>query len=100
LYRGSKFVRRNKVAVTAAAFVALALLGGVIVTNQQARRAEAEARKALAVKDFLKSIFSAADPGNAQGKEITARQLIDNGSGRSRASTRRRWRRCFGTSGA
>lgn len=82
LYRSTKFVRRNKVALTAAALVFLTLVGGIIAIRQQARRAEGEARKAVAVKDFLKSLFSAADPFQAQGKEPTARQLLDDGARR------------------
>jgi eukaryotic-like serine/threonine-protein kinase len=38
--------------------------------------------KAEAVKDFLKSLFSAASPEQAQGKERTARQLLEDGAGR------------------
>jgi len=40
-YRASKFVQRNKVGVAAAAVVLLSLLGGIITTVWQARRAEA-----------------------------------------------------------
>ena len=39
-YRSSKFVRRNRVAVTAAALLACALAGGVATTVFQARRAQ------------------------------------------------------------
>ena len=39
-YRTSKFVRRNKVGVAAAALVALALVAGMITTTWEARRAD------------------------------------------------------------
>ena len=39
-YRTSKFVRRNKVGVAAAAFVALALVAGLVATTWEARRAD------------------------------------------------------------
>jgi len=49
-YRGSKFVRRNRVAVTAGALVALALVGGTVATAWQAREARAQARLAQAAQ--------------------------------------------------
>ncbi len=82
LYRSTKFIRRNKVGLAAAALVFLTLVGGVIAVKREARRAEGEARKAVAVKDFLKSLFSAADRTQAQGKERTARELLDDGARR------------------
>jgi len=81
-YRGLKFLRRHRVGAAAAALVFLALIGGLIATSWQARRAEHEARKAETVKNFLKSLFSASDPALAQGKERTATQLLDEGARR------------------
>ncbi len=81
-YRGAKFVRRHRVGVAAAALIFLSLFAGLVGTTAQARRASREARKAAAVKDFLKSLFSASDPAQAQGKERTARQLLENGARR------------------
>lgn len=45
-YRAGKFVRRQKVAVAAAAIVALTLLAGIIATTWQARVASAERARA------------------------------------------------------
>ncbi|HJU55464.1 MAG TPA: serine/threonine-protein kinase, partial [Pyrinomonadaceae bacterium] len=45
-YRAGKFIRRNKVGVIAAAFVLLSLVGGIIATVWQARRAEANQARA------------------------------------------------------
>lgn len=45
-YRGTKFVRRNRVAVTAGVLVAAALVGGAITTAWQAREARVQARLA------------------------------------------------------
>jgi serine/threonine protein kinase len=81
-YRGVKFLRRHRVGVAAAALVFLSLIAGLAGTAVQARRATREARKASAVKDFLKSLFSASDPAQAQGKERTAKQLLDDGARR------------------
>jgi len=45
-YRMSKFVRRNRLAVAAAALVALSLLGGIVATTREARIARAERARA------------------------------------------------------
>ena len=39
-YRSAKFIRRHRVGVAAAAIVLLSLVGGIVATNWQARRAE------------------------------------------------------------
>ena len=50
-YRARKFVRRNKIGVAAATAIALALLGGIIATTWQARRATEQARVAAQERD-------------------------------------------------
>ena len=45
-YRAGKFIRRNKVGVAAAVVVLLSLVGGIIATAWQARRAEANQARA------------------------------------------------------
>jgi serine/threonine-protein kinase len=81
-YRASKFVRRHRLAAAAGAVVLLSLLAGLVGTTWQARRAAREARKAEAVKDFMKSLFAASDPSQAQGRERTARELLEDGARR------------------
>lgn len=81
-YRASKFLRRHRLAVGAVVLVLISLTGGLVGTTSQARRAEREVRKAEAVKDFLKSLLAASDPSQAQGRERTARQLLDDGAHR------------------
>ncbi len=46
IYRASKFARRHRVAVVAAALVLMSLLGGIIATTLAARRARAERARA------------------------------------------------------
>lgn len=48
VYRTSKFVRRNKLAVAAAALVLFSLLGGIVTTTRAARIAETERARAEA----------------------------------------------------
>jgi len=75
-YRATKFVRRHKAGAAAVVLVALALVGGIVATAWQARRATAQARiaaeqrdrarieaaKAERINAFLQSIFASADP--------------------------------------
>ncbi len=81
-YRASKFVRRHRLGAAAAALILLTLAGGLVATTWQARRAEREVLKADAVKDFLKSLFAASAPSEAQGATRTARELLDDGARR------------------
>ncbi len=75
-YRAEKFIKRNKLGVTAAALVLMSLIGGIIATGWQARvareqarvateqrdRAQRESVKAERINSFLQSIISYADP--------------------------------------
>lgn len=81
-YRTSKFVRRNRVAVAAAALVLLAMIAGLIVSlweAQSARRqrdiAQREKGRAQQVNDFLQSILSAASP-EEKGKDATVAEVL------------------------
>ena len=85
-YRLRKFVRRRRVAVTAAAIVVAALAGYVGLAVQHAadmrvaaQRAELEAGKAREVADFLVGLFEANDPDLAQGDQVTGRELLERG---------------------
>ncbi len=89
LYRFSKFVCRNKLAVTAAALLIVSLAGGVIVSLMQAQRAErerdraqAETEKAQQVISVLKEMFSSADRFRTTKKDITVADVLENASAR------------------
>ena len=85
-YRSLKFVRRHAAAsvVVALAF-ALTTVYAVGVTLQarelarQRERAELEARKAREVERFVIDLFEVSDPARAQGREVTARELLERG---------------------
>jgi eukaryotic-like serine/threonine-protein kinase len=81
-YRTAKFIRRHRLALTAAAAVLLSLLAGLTVAVEQARRARQEARKASEVRDFLVKVFEEADPRASRGEAVTARDLLDRGVAR------------------
>jgi tetratricopeptide (TPR) repeat protein len=89
-YRAAKFLRRNRLGVSAAAVIFGLVLGLAATATLQARRiarerevaeqqrarAERERDKAQRVAEFMAKLFEKA--GNTQG--ITARQLLDQGA--------------------
>lgn len=94
-YRTVKFARRHAVSVAAAAGVAVALAVATAVSlheahrahhaardaRTQARVAQAEARRADAVKSFLEGLFDSAEPGVNASE--TAEQLLARGRERA-----------------
>jgi serine/threonine-protein kinase len=81
-YRAGKFVRRHRLGVLAAATVLLAVVGGLAATQWKAREATKEAARAERVTEFLVSLFREADPEQARGREVTARELLQRGERR------------------
>jgi serine/threonine-protein kinase len=88
-YRARTFVRRHRVAVTAAtAVVLLVLVFGIVMAVQAvriARQADEIARQrdaATEVASFLTGIFEMADPTTSRGEQVTARELLDQGAAR------------------
>lgn len=88
-YRGAKFVRRHRVAVSIASLAVLALVGFSIGMGLLANRARRERRMADEQRlgaqreaEFLASMFRAATPQAANGSEITARELLDQSTSR------------------
>ncbi len=92
-YRTAKFVRRNRVAVAAAAVVVLALFASTVVaglglleareSERRAVLAAAEAEQARQVaestSEFLIDLFTSADPRAQPGELLTARDLLERG---------------------
>ena len=86
-YRAGKFVRRNKVGVAAAVVVLLSLVGGIVATAWQARRAEAN--QARAEKRFADvrglanalvfQLHSAIEnlPGSTAARELLVRHALE-----------------------
>jgi eukaryotic-like serine/threonine-protein kinase len=81
-YRSGKFMGRHRAAVTATACVALALVAFSIGMGLLARRATRERLTAEREAQFLNSIFQASTPLQARGKQVSARELLDNGAKR------------------
>ncbi len=88
-YRAGKFARRHRAGVAAASLTLLTLFAGLAGTTWQARRAranavraEANARRAERVQEFLIDLFNGSDPNQGGGEKITARQLLADGTRR------------------
>lgn len=85
LYVFGRLLRHYRWAVAGTCALILALAVGLAGTVWQMHRAEREAARATATKDFLLSIFRANNPRIASDKprgEITARELLDLGAER------------------
>ena len=83
-YWAGKFVRRHKLETFMAALVLAAILGFSFVTVQLRNRATLEQERAEEVADFLVELFQAPNPENAKGRDITAREILDQGRERIR----------------
>ena len=75
-YRLRKFLRRNQLAVAAAAAIGLSLIGGASLAAWPAREALAQADRAERVKEFTLSIFDDADATSQAGTSKTAADLL------------------------
>jgi tetratricopeptide (TPR) repeat protein len=74
-YRLRKLVARRKLETAAVAFAVVALVGGLLAAIVQARRADAQSRRATEVTRFLTSMLSSAEPG-ALGKDALVRDVL------------------------
>ena len=82
-YRCGKFVRRNRLPVSAALAVVIAIVVGLSIAMAQAQRATREARVARAVQGFLQEVFEQSSKEQAnpvQAQQTTARELLSIGA--------------------
>jgi serine/threonine-protein kinase len=85
-YLTTKFLRRNRMAVAAAA-VALVVLAGLVgyhirQISEERDLVRQEAERTAAVSEFLKDIFHVSNPDQSLGETITARDILDQGAAR------------------
>ncbi len=76
-------LRRHRLLTGSVATVLLAVTLGAVGMAWQAQRAQAEARKAIAVRDFVVNIFrsnSVDNPDGAAGRQTTAIELLNRGA--------------------
>ncbi|MBS1826188.1 MAG: serine/threonine protein kinase [Acidobacteria bacterium] len=82
LYLTAKFMRRNRVGVGAAAVFLVLLAGFVWTVVRERNTANRERMKAEQVSKFLVKSFELASPSEARGKQVTAREILDQGVSR------------------
>ena len=88
-YRVRRFVGRHRVGAAMSAILLLSMAAIAAVMVQHARevaverdRAQLEARRAARVSKLVADLFELAAPGAAGRQDITARQLLDQGTSR------------------
>jgi serine/threonine protein kinase len=85
-YRATKFVRRNRLGVAAAAIILLSLLGGIVATAWQARVAQREKARAESVSNFLEKMLAYSNPSfkvpGKNGGETTMKDVLDEAARR------------------
>jgi serine/threonine-protein kinase len=80
-YRLRKFVARHRAGAAAVALMVPTLLGGIVATVSQARRAELERAKAQEVNTFLRGMLKSVDPAE-RGRDVTVAQVLDEAARR------------------
>ncbi len=90
-YRLVKFLQRHALGTTVTLLITAALITTTAVSVYQAQRAErqtglaqTEAKRALAVKNFLSNLFEVADNGLPRDQAPTAETLLNDGAQRIR----------------
>lgn len=88
-YRARKMAGRHVFGVAATALILISMIAGLAGTIWQARRAgnnaraaQANARRAELVKEFLVGLFEVADPEQSGGVTVSARDLVEQGGRR------------------
>ena len=88
-YRARRFLRRHRLVASLAGCVVLALVAGLTTALWQAQQAReqrdmalVESAKSRAMLDFMAGLFEQADPAEARGREVTARELLAQGVAR------------------
>ncbi len=84
VYYSQRFVRRHSIGVTVGAtFVSLVLAFAITMSVQRQRiaaerdRATQESARAERVSKFMLDVFAAAEPFTSVGRDVTARELLD-----------------------
>jgi eukaryotic-like serine/threonine-protein kinase len=73
-----KYVRRHRVGAAMAVALALVLAGAAVLQTLALRRIARERDRATRISDFMVSSFRIADPSEARGNQITAREILDH----------------------
>ena len=77
LYQLNKLVARHRAPVAFGAVVLVLLVASTITIFGLYLRSQREASKAVRTSEFLQTMLSQADPQQAQGREMTVREVLD-----------------------
>ncbi len=80
-YRAAKFLKRNRGVAAVSALLLVALIGGIVSTLAQARRAEAAQSRAERVNGFLRSLLSSVKPTTG-GRDVPISEVLDSAARR------------------
>jgi eukaryotic-like serine/threonine-protein kinase len=78
-YRSWKFVTRHAVGVSMTAVIVLLVVAGTAALVREGARTARERDKAQSVAALLIDVFEVADPSEARGAQVTAREVLDRG---------------------
>ncbi|MGH9385603.1 MAG: tetratricopeptide repeat protein [Vicinamibacterales bacterium] len=78
-YRAGKFLRRHAIGVAMTAAAMLLLGTAAVALTIQSAIAARERDKAQQVASLLVDVFEVADPSEARGAQVTAREVLDRG---------------------
>jgi serine/threonine protein kinase/Tfp pilus assembly protein PilF len=92
IYRASRFARRHRLTLAAAALVVAALVGYTVLSVQHARemeqaaaREQQEAARAREVSDFVVGLFEGSDPNVVQNRDAPVARMLEQGLQRTEA---------------
>lgn len=79
-YRLGKYVSRHRIAAAVSVAFALLLMGFTFLQTVQLRRTTRERDRANRIAGFMTDMFTVANPSEARGNSITAREILDKSS--------------------
>ena len=82
IYRFKKFVGRNRPLVLVASLLIVTLVAASVGILWQAQRVSQEAARTIATNEFLRGVFSVADPDVNKGDSISATGMLDRSAAR------------------
>ncbi|HEX7516169.1 MAG TPA: tetratricopeptide repeat protein [Chthoniobacterales bacterium] len=82
-YRSTKFIRRHRVGLAAATFVAIAIIAGLIAALWEARQARHQRDVAQRINTFLQDMLGAAAP-DTKGIDIKVADVLSDASSRAK----------------
>jgi eukaryotic-like serine/threonine-protein kinase len=77
-----RYLQRHALALGFASLALVGLFAGLGVALWQAQSARREAAISRDALSFMQDLFAGADPESAKGRDVSARELLDNGSRR------------------